>query len=402
MLANDLRDPVPTAYNHLINLLECLPTDLIEDESIAGIAEGRERWPVWPTPLLANLVGPPSVLLRKLDLRWLHRFETTVLLLNQLSQMLGGPQGGPSGLSLIVERAPLLGHRGWGTTSAGGSCRLIEAKDKTIAVNLPREDDFLSVPAWLGKEPKEDMWKLIAEEADLQPAQTLIERAGLLGMAVSSVGEATGYKNKIYGSGQAIQLSQRPTVVDLSSMWAGPLCGWFLARNGARVIKVESAQRPDRGRKSGAPFYKRLNHGKEIIEIDFLSKSGIGKLQKLVRKADIIIEGSRPRALESLGLYAEEEVERGAIWCSITGYGREKNPTRVGFGDDAAAAGSLLASVDDSLWFIGDAAADPITGTTAAIFTLGLWITGESGLVDVSLAGSVNAHTLGKLSAGEI
>lgn len=402
MLAKDLHNPVPTAYNHLVDLLKCLPADLIDEESIIRLSERRQQWPVWPTPLLANLVGPPSVLLRKLDLRWLHRFETTVLLLNNLSKMLGGPEGGPSGLSLIVERAPLLGHRGWGTTSAGGSCRLVEAKDKTIAVNLPREDDLLSVPAWLGAEPKEDIWKLIGEETVGQTAQSLIERARLLGIAVSSAGEATGHKNKIYGSRETIRLSQTPTVVDLSSMWAGPLCGWFLSRNGARVIKVESSQRPDRGSKSGAPFYKRLNNGKEVIEIDFRSESGIGQLRKLVREADIVLEASRPRALESLGVYAKEEVQRGAIWCSITGYGREENPTRVGFGDDAAAAGNLLASVDDSLWFVGDAAADPITGTTAAVLTLGLWLAGESGLVDVSLSASVNTHTLGKIATGEI
>ena len=402
MLAKDLHSPVPTAYNHLVNLLECLPADLLDEESIIRISERRQQWPVWPTPLLANLVGPPSVLLKKLDLRWLHRFETTVLLLNNLSKMLGGPEGGPSGLSLIVERAPLLGHRGWGATSAGGSCRLVEAKDKTIAVNLPREEDLLSVPAWLGVEPKEDIWKLIEEETVRQTASSLTERASLLGMAVSSVGEATGHKNKIYGSREATRLSQAPTVVDLSSMWAGPLCGWFLSRNGARVIKVESSQRPDRGSKDGAPFYKRLNHGKEVIEIDFRSESGIGQLRKLVREADIVLESSRPRALESLGVYAEDEVQRGAIWCSITGYGREENPTRVGFGDDASAAGNLLASVNDSLWFVGDAAADPITGTTAAVLTLGLWLTGESGLVDVSLSGSVNTHTLGKVATGEI
>jgi len=402
MLVKDLHNPVPTAYNHLVNLLECLPADLIDQESIIRISERRQQWPVWPTPLLANLVGPPSVLLKKLDLRWLHRFETTVLLLNNLSKMMGGPEGGPSGLSLIVERAPLLGHRGWGTTSAGGSCRLVEAKDKKIAVNLPREDDLLSVPAWLGVEPKEDIWKLIEEETVRQTASNLAERASLLGMAVSSVGEATGHKNKIYGSREVTRLSRTPTVVDLSSMWAGPLCGWFLSRNGARVIKVESSQRPDRGSKDGAPFYKRLNHGKEVIEIDFQSESGIGQLRKLVREADIVLESSRPRALESLGVYAENEVQRGAIWCSITGYGREENPTRVGFGDDASAAGNLLASVNDSLWFVGDAAADPITGTTAAVLTLGLWLTGESGLVDVSLSGSVNTHTLGKVAAGEI
>ena len=87
MLVKDLHNPVPTEYNHLVNLLECLPADLIDQESIIRISERRQQWPVGPTPILANLVGPPSVLLKKLDLRWLHRFETTVLLLNNLSKM---------------------------------------------------------------------------------------------------------------------------------------------------------------------------------------------------------------------------------------------------------------------------------------------------------------------------
>ncbi|HJM28510.1 MAG: CoA transferase [Acidimicrobiales bacterium] len=399
---NYLQNPVATAHNHLTHLLECLPEGLIDKEDVIRLSEVRQQWPAWPTPLLSNLVGPPSVILKNLDLRWLHRFETTVLLLNQMSRMLGGPIGGPSGLSLIVERAPLLGHRGWGTTSAGGSCRLLEALDETIAVNLPREEDLLSVPAWLEQDYQDDIWELIKQQVAKTPALELIERAELLGMAVSAVGEAKNIENVIHGCNFDTRISANPVVADLSSMWAGPLCGWFLSRSGAEVLKVESSQRPDRGRVGRAPFYKRLNHGKKIIEVDFQSEKGVSRLRRIVREADIVIESSRPRALESLGLFAEEEVQRGAIWCSITGYGRERNPARIGFGDDAAAAGNLLASVGDDLWFIGDAVADPITGTTAAVLTQGLWLAGGSGFIDLSLSGSAHLHTLGKMPEGTI
>ena len=90
----------------------------------------------------------------------------------------------------------------------------------------------------------------------------------------------------------------------------------------------------------------------------------------------------------------------GAIWCSITGYGRNLHPNRVGFGDDAAAAGCLLAQVDKSLWFVGDASADPLTGATAAALTHGLWFAGSSGLIDISLAATSHMHTHGVIPKG--
>ncbi len=402
MLTNDLHGPVATAYAHLVGLMGLLPPDLSNQMDLEHIAAVKQRWPVWPTPALSDLVGPPSVILKTLDLRWLHRFEATVLLLNHLSRLLGGPEGGPSGLSLIVERAPLYSHRGWGETSAGGSCRILNAADGAIAVNLPREEDLASVPAWLEVSPQDAIWGVIESGISERSTQELIRRAESLGMAVSAVGEASAIQRPLLGSTRNAQLQPNLTVVDLSSMWAGPLCGWFLARNGATVFKVESPRRPDRGRLQGTAFYKRLNHGKQLVEIDFDSKEGKKRLDELIEKADVIIESSRPRALEALGISAEKQVQRGAIWCSITGYGRHNHPKRIGFGDDAAAAGSLLASVDDALWFIGDAAADPITGTTAALLTLGYIYAGVPAFLDVPLASSVATHTLNELPEGKI
>ena len=63
----------------------------------------------------------------------------------------------------------------------------------------------------------------------------------------------------------------------------------------------------------------------------------------------------------------------------------------MAFGDDAAAAGGLVTWVDETPWFIGDAAADPISGVTAAVGVLGLWSQGRGGRVDVAMRDAV-AH----------
>ena len=272
--------------------------------------------------------------------------------------------------------------------------------DATLAVNLPRQEDISSVSAWLQAEVKDDIWSVIQNYAINSSSQVLLERAKLLGLAVSEVGEAKDMTIEITRKSSIATYSRQPKVVDLSSMWAGPLCSWFLMRSGAEVIKIESSKRPDRGRLNQTPFFQRLNKGKSITAFDFDSKLGKNQLQKHIREADIVIESSRPRAMENMGISAEEEVDRGAIWCSITGYGRNLHPNRVGFGDDAAAAGCLLAQVDKSLWFVGDASADPLTGATAAALTHGLWFAGSSGLIDISLAATSHMHTHGVIPKG--
>ncbi|KIE48967.1 MAG: hypothetical protein MB53_06300, partial [marine actinobacterium MedAcidi-G2A] len=104
MFKDDLDSPISVAYKHISELLCHFPAGFIDEETLRSLSEVNKTWPVWPTQSLSNLVGPPNVILANLDLRWLHRFEASVLLLNKLSGMLGGPIGGPSGLSLIVER----------------------------------------------------------------------------------------------------------------------------------------------------------------------------------------------------------------------------------------------------------------------------------------------------------
>ena len=393
-----LNDPFLLAKKHLLELTRGLPSGTVPVSVIQDLSSMHPDWPVWPDLALSDLIGPPNVRLKEVDLRWLHRFRATIALLGWLSAQLGGPKGGPSALSLVVERAPILGHRGWGAVSAGGSCRILTTADGQIAANLPRVEDQSSVAAWLDAPIEGTDWASIERAVQQVTSSELLSRAKLLGMPISAVGETKVPSGFEYNIGKEIQLKQKPKVVDLSSMWAGPLCSWYLMRCGAEVTKIESLLRPEKPRNRPDIFYQRLNQGKEIIPLDFSSSIDHELLRNIIRESDIIIEGSRPRALEHLGIDAKEEVERGAIWCSITGYGRRWNPHRVGFGDDAAAGANLLAEINGSLWFMGDAIADPITGATAATLVLGHWLGCSSALLDLGLSPTAALYSQGLLS----
>src|SRR6478735_1769007 len=76
-------------------------------------------------------------------------------------------------LSLLVERAALLGLTRRGDTSCGGATRLVRAADGWLAVTLSREDDIDAVPAWLEVDRcGTDPWADVAAVA----AGTTVER----------------------------------------------------------------------------------------------------------------------------------------------------------------------------------------------------------------------------------
>jgi crotonobetainyl-CoA:carnitine CoA-transferase CaiB-like acyl-CoA transferase len=160
------------------------------------------------------------------------------------------------------------------------------------------------------------------------------------------------------------------------------------------VVKVESTTRADGARRGAAAFYDRLHAGTASVALDLGSDEGRAALGRLVERADVVIEASRPRALEGLGIVAADIVSRGRcrVWVSITGFGRPSN--RVAFGDDAAAAGGLVAWGEAGPCFAVDAVGDPLTGLVAAAGVGAALATGGRWLLDVSMAG-VAAHVAG-------
>ncbi len=176
-------------------------------------------------------------------------------------------------------------------------------------------------------------------------------------------------------------------VVNLASLWAGPLAAHVLTRLGADVVCVESTGRPD-GARATPHWFDAMHVGQRSVALDFRSEEGIATLAALLAAADVVIEGSRPRALEQLGISAIDVARRGPrVWVSITGYGRDPGTAiRVALGDDAAAAGGLVGWAGGGPMFIADAVADPLTGLVAADAIVDAVSNGGRWLLDVALA----------------
>ncbi len=316
------------------------------------------------------------------------------------------PQAGFDGLhgaQLLVERAAIMGLRRSGPVSPGGACHLYQAADGWIALNLTRQDDWSLLPAWLelAEIPTAAaLPRLIA----VRRSQELVDRGRLLGLAVSAdqaLDAKTPHWFSVMAEGKPRPPGKQraPRVVDLSSLWAGPLCSHLLQRLGAEVIKVESPNRPDGARQGHAAFFDLLNAGKRCVAIDPRQESGREQLRALIASADIVIEGSRPRGLRQLGIDAEQLVRdtSGLSWIAISGHGRgEPRENWVAYGDDAAVAAGLsqlMFQATGQHLICGDAIADPLTGLHAALAAWASYLGGGGRLLSLGLSGVV-AHCI--------
>jgi len=340
-------------------------------------------------------LGPPSGLVERLD--------ATCQRIGAATELLGRPVT-VDGLSVLAERAALLGLRRRGQVSSGGACHLVRASDGWFAVSLSRAEDWELLPAWIGLAGGgSDRWDELHERCAGLPCSRIVEQGALVGLPIGALGEATlaAGDEPVRRTTVAAGGPHSPDplrVVDLSSMWAGPLCGAVLADAGARVVKVESTGRPD-GTRVGSPEHdQRLNGSKELRTLDLRSEEGVDELRRLLSEADVVIESSRPRALRQLGIRAEEQLAAPGgprVWVSITGHGRTgEGANRVAFGDDAAVAGGLVSWWEGDPVFCGDAIADPLTGLTAAAAALEAVLADDRVLLDVAMA-RVAAHFAG-------
>lgn len=295
---------------------------------------------------------------------------------------LAAPFGLDSGL--LSERAALTGWQRNGRVTLGGAGHLLRTRDGWVALSLPRPEDVELVPALLGVEGPiaDEMWSVVESEVIPSSAAAVVAQARLLGLAAAVVGgtqpppvpwwwpTAQGTERDLDGT----------TVIDLSGLWAGPLCGALLLRTGARVIKVESSSRPDGARRGNTDFYDLLNAGKESVALDLTSTAGRDDLGRLVDRADVVITAARSRAIAGLGLDPATMTTGGQAWVAITARGLHDDS--VGFGDDVAAGAGLVAW-DEARepCFAGDAIADPLCGVVSAAAVL----QGATGVVDIAM-----------------
>lgn len=300
------------------------------------------------------------------------------------------------GSQLLAERAALTGHTRNGAISPGGSCRLLASGDGVIALNLARDEDWILLAAWLEKDGVSD-WDAVARVVRERPAAALVARGREIGLALAE-GAALPRRRAARalftpraGALRSRELDRKLRVVDLSSLWAGPLCGHLLLRAGCEVIKVESLGRPDGARRGPAAFFDLLNAGKASVALDFTDASQRAQLIDLLRGADIVIESARPRALRQLGIEADAILRDNPrlSWVSITAYGRELPQGQwAGYGDDTAVAAGLSALMHEAIGedlIVGDAIADPLTGIHAAVAALADQRSGGGSLISVAL-----------------
>ena len=86
-------------------------------------------------------------------------------------KLLAGPgaMAEMNGSALLSERAAFMQLARGGQTSANGSCRLLQANDGWLALNLARDDDWGLMPAWLEVPLQNISWKTVADRIAVQP-----------------------------------------------------------------------------------------------------------------------------------------------------------------------------------------------------------------------------------------
>ncbi len=113
-------------------------------------------------------------------------------------------------------------------------------------------------------------------------------------------------------------------VLELSHIVAGPSGGMILGDLGAEVIKIEQPGQGDTARShanDGATFFT-FNRNKKYLALDLKNSEGKQVFEKLVAKADIVLDNFAPGALERLGLDYEwgRKINPGIIYCSVKGF----------------------------------------------------------------------------------
>lgn len=125
-----------------------------------------------------------------------------------------------------------------------------------------------------------------------------------------------------------MQAFRNLTVLDISQGIAGPVCAEILARQGARVIKVEPiggdwirATGGSRDAMCANAIAGNLN--KESLAIDATKPAGRAALLKLAATVDVVVENFRAGVMKKLGLdYATlQATNPRVVYCSITGFG---------------------------------------------------------------------------------
>lgn len=197
-------------------------------------------------------------------------------------------------------------------------------------------------------------------------------------------------------------------VLDLTNVLAGPFCCHHLAHMGAEVIKVEAAGRGDLARQLGADpdlnaagmgvSFLAQNAGKKSVTVNLKHPTGKDLFQKLVKKADVVVENFRPGVMKRLGVDYEclRAINPTLIYCAISGFGQEGPWVHRPAYDQIIQGTSGLMSITGDAGCaplrVGFPVADTVGGVTAA-FAIAAALNGNprGTFIDVSMLESMLA-----------
>lgn len=171
-------------------------------------------------------------------------------------------------------------------------------------------------------------------------------------------------------------------VADLSRVLAGPYATMLLADMGATVIKVESTTGDDARawvpphRDGESTFFLSVNRNKQSIALDFSDPAQLRVVERIIARADVLVENFKPGGLRRYGLdYESVSAWRpDLVYASITGFGTAGGADLPGYDLLAQALSgmmSLTGSASGEPYRAGVALFDVITGLHAVSGILG-------------------------------
>lgn len=180
-------------------------------------------------------------------------------------------------------------------------------------------------------------------------------------------------------------------VVDLSRLLPGPYCSMILADHGAKVIAVE-----DKRYQAAGHYLSILNRNKQHMSLDLKTPQGKEIFSRLVKDADVVLEGFRPGVAQRLGVDYEsiKKINKQIIYCSITGYGQTGSyQNRAGHDVNYLSLSGLLGQMGDADRppsipgvQIADMAGGGMNGAMGILLALlSMERTGEGQYIDISM-----------------
>jgi crotonobetainyl-CoA:carnitine CoA-transferase CaiB-like acyl-CoA transferase len=199
-------------------------------------------------------------------------------------------------------------------------------------------------------------------------------------------------------------------VLELAHLVAGPACGMYLADMGADVVKIEQPTAGDASRTAygtqldgESAVFVTVNRNKRSAAIDLARPAGRAAFERLVMRADVVIEAYRGGVAERLGIdwASLAPLNPRLVYCSLSAFGPE-GPWR-----DKPGVDMLVQAMGGLMAVMGEPDGPPVLCGAPVLDTIGALMagqgiltallhrerTGQGQRVDVSLLnGTLLAH----------